>query len=107
MKISYRDLREHIIIMLEGDLDYTGIRELKSAILKVAREKSKNIILDFRYIYFIDSSGMGMLVSVNKELIGITGKIGLIHVSDDILNLLKMTTVDAIVKLYNEEDDID
>ncbi len=107
MQISYRDLREHTIIMLEGDLDYTGIRELKSAILKVAHEKSKNIILDFRYVSFIDSSGMGMLVSVNKELIGITGKIGLIHVSDDILNLLKMATVDKIVKLYNDEDDID
>jgi len=94
-------------MMLEGDLDYTGIRELKSAILKMAREKSKNIILDFRLVSFIDSSGMGMLVSVSKELLGITGKIGLIHVSDDILNLFKMTTVDKIVKLYDDEDDLD
>lgn len=93
--------------MLEGDLDYTGIRELKSAILKVTREKSKNIILDFRHVYFIDSSGMGMLVTVSKELIGTTGKIGLINVSDEILNLFKMTTVDKIVKLYNDEDEID
>lgn len=107
MQLSYRDLRDHTILQLEGDLDYLGIRELKSAILRVAREKTKNIILDLRYVDFMDSAGMGMLVSVNKELISNTGKIGLLNVSDDIFNLLKLATVDTIIRIYHHEDDID
>ncbi|MBN2158769.1 MAG: STAS domain-containing protein [Spirochaetes bacterium] len=106
MHITYRDLRDHRIVMLKGDMDYMSIREVKDTILRMIGEGAKSIILDLAQVDFMDSAGMGMLVSVNKEMIRNGGTTGLINVSEEIFNLLKLATVDTIIRIYNNEDEI-
>lgn len=107
MHMSYRDLGEHKVIKLKGEMDYMAVRELKDAILKLIHDNTKSIVLDLKEVYFMDSAGMGMLVSVNKEMIGNNINFGLMNVSDDVFDLLKLATVDAIIKIYNSEDELE
>jgi anti-anti-sigma factor len=106
MEISYRDLRDHKIIMLKGEMDYCSSRELKDAIYKLIHDKTKSIVLDLKDVTFIDSAGMGLLINVNKKLNNYNGKIGLLNLSEDILNLIKLATLDKIIQIYHNEDDI-
>jgi anti-sigma B factor antagonist len=106
MKISYRDLRDHKIIMLEGEMDYCCSRELKDVIYKLIHDKTKSIILDLKDVTFIDSAGMGLLINVNKKLNNYNGKVGLLNLSEDILNLIRLATLDKIIQIYHSEDEI-
>lgn len=106
MEVSYRDLRDHKILMLKGEMDYFNNRELRGIISKLIHEKTINIILDLKDVTFVDSAGMGLLINVNKELNKYNGKIGLINLSEDILNLIRLATLDKIIPIYHNEDDI-
>ncbi len=106
MEVSYRDLREHKVIMLKGDMDYFCSRELRDVIFKLIHEKTKNIILDLKDVSFIDSAGMGLLINVNKEAKNHNGKLGLLNLSEGILKLIKLATLDKIIHIYHNEDDI-
>jgi anti-anti-sigma factor len=106
MEISYRDLRDHTIVMLKGDMDYYCSKELRDAIYKLIHDKTKSIILDLKYVNFIDSAGMGLLLNVNKESNKYNGKVGLLNLSEYILSLIKLATLDRIIPIYNNEDDI-
>ncbi len=107
MDVRYRDLRDHKIIMLKGEMDYFSSRELKDVLFKLIHDKTKSIILDLRDVTFIDSAGMGLLINVNKEMNNHNGKIGLLNLSDEIFNLIKLATLDKIIQIYHHEDDIE
>jgi anti-anti-sigma factor len=106
MEISHKDLSDHKIVILKGELDYFSSRDLRNAIFKLINENAKSIILDLTDVPFIDSAGMGLFITVNKELNKINGKIGLLHPAKDVLDLLVLATLDKIIQIYDSEDDI-
>ncbi len=106
MNIRYRDLRDHKIIMLKGELDYFCSRDIRDAILQLMHENVKSMILDLKEVTFIDSAGMGMLVNVKKELEKNNCTIGFLNISADIMILMKLATLDRILQIYNNEDEI-
>ncbi|MBP7737402.1 MAG: STAS domain-containing protein [Spirochaetes bacterium] len=106
MEISHRDSRNHKIVILKGELDYFSSKEVREVLFKFIHEKTKSIILDLRDVPFIDSAGMGLLITVNKELNKIDGKIGLLSPSKDVLDLMILATLDKLIQIYDNEDDI-
>ena len=106
MEIDYRDLKEHKIMILHGDMDYFSVSELKNALFKLIHEKTKSIILDLSNVEYIDSSGIGLLVNAHKVMGNYKGRIGLVNIPNDILHLLRMSTIDSIISIYKSEKDI-
>ncbi|OHD62927.1 MAG: hypothetical protein A2176_04765 [Spirochaetes bacterium RBG_13_51_14] len=96
----------HKILGLHGDVDYFSMSELKNVIFKLINEKIPSIILDMRDVEYMDSSGIGLIVTAHKAMHAYNGTIGLINVHEDIMLLLKLATVDSFLKIYNNEDDI-
>ena len=84
--------------------------DAKSSIL--FREKIKNmidnnntnIILDFNKINFIDSSGLGAIVSVLK-LIGRNGKLVLCGISPIVMNSFVRTKMDKVFIMKSDKED--
>jgi anti-anti-sigma factor len=106
MEIDYRDLKEHKIMILNGDMDYFSVSELKNALFKLIHEKTNSIILDLTNVEYIDSSAIGLLVNAHKVMNGYNGRIGLVNLPDDILNLIKLSTADTIIAIYKNEEEI-
>lgn len=100
MEIYVRDLGVHKIVKLHGDVDYFSASELKNAIFKLINEKAPSIILDLEEVEYMDSSGIGLIVTAHKVMNNYNGMIGLLYVQDDIMSLLKLATVDRILKIY-------
>ncbi len=71
------------------------------------RAGCKRILLDFTYVDFLDSTGLGSLVACLKKL-GDTGQLVLCGVSVKIMSLFRLTRMDRIfVILQNREEAID
>ncbi|WP_194715180.1 STAS domain-containing protein [Noviherbaspirillum soli] len=67
----------------------------KEAVLKLVQAGDKRIVLDLEGVDFMDSSGLGALVSVLKGLGG-SGALGVCNVQGGVQSLFKLTRMDKV-----------
>lgn len=60
---------DNLYYELEGDLDISSARDLENKIVEDFDDKAKNIVLDFSHLDFIDSMGIGALVSLYRKAV--------------------------------------
>jgi anti-sigma B factor antagonist len=106
MNINYKDIRNHKVILLDGDIDYFCVSELKNAVFKLINDRTPSIILDLNHVEYMDSSGIGLIVTAYKVMSQYGGRMSLINVQDDVMKLLKLTTIDSLMSIYKNEQEI-
>ena len=106
MDIHCRDFKEHKIIDLSGDIDYFSVSELKNVLFKLIHEKTISIILNLQNVEYMDSSGLGLIVTAHRVMSNYNGKISLVNVCEDIRVIMKLATVDTLLTIYNNNNEI-
>ena len=106
MEINFRDVKDYKIIVLKGEMNYFNCVKLRDVLYKLIQNDTASIMLDLKDVTFIDSAGMGLLINTNKKINMYNGKMGLLNPTEEILNLLKLATLDRIIPIYHSEDDI-
>ena len=108
MKINTRDLGKHKILEVEGDVDLYNVGELKLSIFKLLdTDDVESLIIDMKGICYMDSSGIGTLVAGQKKVKKQSGKFALLNIRDEVLNILKLATLDQFFTIYESESDIE
>lgn len=107
MDIQLRDWGKHRILAVKGDVDLYNVGELKKAIFSMVEEQDiKSLIIDMSGIHYMDSSGVGALVAGHKKMKTQGGKFALLKINEDVLNILKLATLDQFFTIYFQESDI-
>jgi anti-sigma B factor antagonist len=88
---------------LERRIDASSASGLKEKIQECIRAGAKHIVLDLSMVDFIDSSGLGAIISIRKVL-GEGGDLSLAAPKDAVVSLLKLTRMDKIFRLYKEPE---
>ncbi len=107
MEKNIKEYRGHKIIELKGNFDFYCIDELKKYLFRYIKNNPPSLIIDLEKIENMDSSGIGLLVAVQKAMNKNGGKIGLLNVNNDIMELLKLAAIDGIFKIYKNPDEIE
>ncbi|MFL6716740.1 MAG: STAS domain-containing protein [Burkholderiaceae bacterium] len=76
-------------------LDSAVAPAFKEAMLKLIQEGDKRLVLDLEGVDFMDSSGLGVLVSVLKALGG-SGALGVCNLKGGVQSLFKLTRMDKV-----------
>ena len=107
MEIAYRDLGKHKIIAVDGDVDLYNVAELKQSIFKLLdSEQIESLIIDMKGINYMDSSGVGALVAGQKKVKTQGGKFSLVNINEDVMNILKLATLDQFFTIFESELEI-
>ena len=106
MNIEFRTFGEHKIIDVSGEVDLYNVSELKKALFSITDGQHPSVIVDMKKINYMDSSGIGALVAGMKKMKAHSGKFALMNIHDDVLNILKLATLDKFFTIYNSEDDL-
>lgn len=106
MDIELKDHGEHKIIEVSGEVDLYNVSELKKALFSVTDGSHQSVVVDMQYVNYMDSSGIGALVAGQKKMKAHNGKFALMNIHDDVLNILKLATLDKFFKIYESEDDL-
>lgn len=88
-------------IIDETRLDASVAPEFKSAMEKIITSGNNQLIIDISKLSFMDSSSLGAMVSVLKQ-ISATGKMVIFGASGTVLELFKLTRMDRIFTLAND-----
>ena len=107
MEISFKDLGEHRVIEVSGEVDLYNVSELKKALFDITTGEYPSIIVDMNDVNYMDSSGIGALVAGQKKMRANNGKFALMNINEDVLNVLKLATLDKFFKIYDSQDDVD
>ncbi len=104
MDISFADVGSHRVVRVMGDVDLYNVGDLKRAVFELIDEgEVESLIIDMASVNYIDSSGVGALVAAQKKMKTQGCKFGLLALTEDVLNILKLATLDQFFKIYESE----
>jgi anti-sigma B factor antagonist len=86
------------IIGLRGELDLAGARIFEPVVMRAAR-RDRVILLDFRELTFIDSTGMGVILSALRLLGRHGGSLAIACDNPTVLRLFAITRMDQTIPI--------
>jgi anti-sigma B factor antagonist len=84
---------------IPSDIDTATVWELKPQLLAALREHGPTLIVDMEAVQFIDSTGLGMLVSILKEARNAGGTVRLINLTREVMRLLQITGLERVFEI--------
>ena len=102
MSINFKDslVDGKLTYGFDGDLDMVEAPFVKGEILKkVAEVDFSELIMDFEKLNFIDSSGIGMLFFLQKQLVKDNKTISVVNTPDGIAQILKLSSLDKLISV--------
>ncbi len=78
-------------IFLRGEIDLYNSPDLGAALQKSAQEEISSVYVDMQEVTYMDSSGLGVLISAANRLVKNSGQLFLVRPSLQVLRLLEMT----------------
>ena len=92
-------VEEKIIVKAIGELDIFATDEFKEKISEIYKENKLDILFDFEKLDYIDSTGLGSLIFIYKEMVKDNKKIELINVKPNIRKLFLITKLDQMFEI--------
>ena len=93
-----------VIVDIEGQLIVSNRQELKKRVLDEAEGGARKIVVDFARTGYIDSAGLGVLVSLAKRLRELGGDIRLANLNDDLQTLFELTKLDTLFQIADTRE---
>ena len=93
-----------VVVGVEGQLIVGNRQELKQKVLDALEEGSRKFVIDFAKTGYIDSSGLGVLVSLSKKIREQGGELRLANLNDDLKTLFELTKLDTLFQISDTRD---
>ena len=84
------------LIEVGGQLIVGNRQLLKERVLDQLERGDRKFIVDFSKTDFIDSSGLGVLVTLSKKIREQEGQLSLVSLSEDLRTLFELTKLDTL-----------
>ena len=105
MQVETKKAPEALVVkVLELRLDAKEAIEFKTKMAECINRGHHIIVLNLAEVRFIDSSGLGAIVSTLK-LLGRDGNLVLCGVTDPVMSLFKLTRMDRVFQMFASESD--
>lgn len=102
---SYEAQEQALVIHLPKELDHHNCKNLKyETDLLLAENYINKLVFDFSRTEFMDSSGIGVLLSRYKQMEGSGGKLAIYGAGMQILRILSTGGITKLVKKYDSKE---
>ncbi|MCK5379530.1 MAG: STAS domain-containing protein [Acidobacteria bacterium] len=106
MKITKKDYEKATVLSLKGKIKIgSGDVALREAIDRAVADGAKNVVLDFKGVSRIDSSGLGELVAAHKKLGSLGGNLSLMNMSGKLLDVVGASQIVSILDVFGSEEE--
>ena len=92
------------VVSVDGQLIVANRNELKQKVIDAMESGGTKFVFDFDQTGYIDSSGLGVLVSVSKKIREAGGDLRLAGLNEDLRMLFELTKLDTLFKISDTTD---
>src|SRR5512140_2007886 len=104
MSFTVKKHADVTILEVEGTLIVGNRQELKQKVLEELEAGTRKVLVDFERTTYIDSSGLGVLVSLAKKIRELGGDLRLANLNDDLQTLFELTKLDTLFQISESRD---
>jgi len=101
MQMSLRTSRkgDAVIVGIEGQLVAGNRQQLREAVVGEIERGARSVIIDFADTGYVDSAGLGVLVSLSKRVREANASLQLVNLNEDLRTLFELTRLDTLFDL--------
>ena len=99
--ISHRGERCWTVVEIHGEVDVSSVPQVREHVLTCIEAGGHRLIVDLRGVPFIDSTGLGVLVSIAKRIRAHVGDLKLVITNPDILQIFRITSLHRALRIYD------
>ena len=96
---SIAEMNGITIVQVDGELIVGNRQELKDKVLERLESGDRRFLIDFTSSSYIDSSGLGVLVSLSKKIREAGGFLRLAGLNEDLRTLFELTKLDTLFQI--------
>jgi anti-sigma B factor antagonist len=104
LRVTYRDAGPVTVVDIGGRIVLgEGSALLRKTIRDLLEQERVNILLNLADVDYIDSSGIGELVSGYTAVKSRSGELKLLHLTKKVHDLLQLTKLFTVFEVYSDE----
>ena len=89
-------------LVLKGEIDVYTAPKLKAELVETIESGCANIVVDLEGVTFIDSSGLGVLVSALRRAREREGAVRVVCTRENILKIFRITGLDKVFPVFSD-----
>ena len=105
MDISSRVRGDVVILDISGEIDLYNAPEIIDIVNKLIDQKKYSVVINLKEVTYIDSSGIGALISSLSNLKKYHGGLKIINVFASVKKVFELTKLTSFFEIYDSEDD--
>ncbi|PPC91795.1 MAG: anti-anti-sigma factor [Methylobacter sp.] len=103
MKLKLEKIDEMNVLQVQEErIDAHNSAELKESILQFLEQGENRLFVQLSQVRFIDSSGLGALLSGYKNAVNRSGKLVLCNVQPQVLAMFELTRLNRVFEIYSD-----
>ena len=99
MDIEVKEYADIVHVIVNGDVEMMTIKNFKEKLFEIGHNTDKNIEIDLSNVDYIDSSGVGVLISLLKLQKKKGKSLNINKVSAKVLNVLKLSSLSDVFEM--------
>jgi anti-sigma B factor antagonist len=104
MGFQVEKFNDVLVVDVEGQLIVGNRQELKQKVLEELENGERKFVVDFEKTGYIDSSGLGVLVSLSKKVREQGGELRLANLNEDLKTLFELTKLDTLFHIADSRE---
>ena len=105
MEINKREKNAVIILDINGEIDLYNAPDIKDTIKQLIDEGKRQIIINLEKVSYLDSSGIGVLISSLSNLKKVGGALKIINVYASVKKVFELTKLTSFFDIFDGEDE--
>lgn len=102
LSINTETREDTCTVTLDGEVDVYTAPRLKEDLVSAIEGGCANVIVDLEKVGFIDSSGLGVLVSALRRARERDGVVRIVCTRDNILKIFRITGLDKVFPIFSD-----
>jgi anti-sigma B factor antagonist len=99
LDLQLNDAKDTLEVYVDGDVDVNSVKELKKGLEENIEAYHPNVIVDCGKMNYIDSTGLGVLVSVLKKVQKYDGRIQIVALKPYLYKIFEVTGLTRLFEI--------
>jgi anti-sigma B factor antagonist len=100
LSVASRLVSGYAVVEVGGEIDVYTAPRLRESLNEVTGSGQKHVVVDLGRVDFIDSTGLGVLVGVDRRLRGSDGSIKIVAPHEKLMKIFRIAGLEAVFDMY-------
>ncbi len=98
MEFTIKEDASTITITVRGPMELNSIKEFQNKVIELGTASPRNVILDIKEVEYIDSTGISVLITLNRQQKQNGKSLIIINASQRVANLLELSSLSDLLQ---------